>query len=107
MLDSPIGHGEQISSGGTLPFVPAGHALKPDGSEASMLDPVGTTTATEPPAATTCPGSTSLQMDCCGLDWRYPAGQGMHLVLPVVSENVPGEQTTQETDPVLFVYVPF
>jgi hypothetical protein len=53
--------------GGLLPLVPAGHAMKPLGVDASILDPSGTTTEEDPPWATTCPAFTSSHLDCCGM----------------------------------------
>ena len=52
------------------------------------------------------PASTGLHVDCCGSDCKYPEGQSMHWTLPFRLENLPGEQGTQETEPVLLVYVP-
>ena len=49
-----------------LPFVPAGHAVNPEGSDALIFDPFGTTTDADPPVATIAPGLTFSQEDCCG-----------------------------------------
>ena len=66
MLDVPVGQSSHDSSGVGLPFVPAGHAVNPDGALASILDPSGTTTEDDPPLATIDPGSTALHFDCSG-----------------------------------------
>ena len=49
VLDVPTGHFSHDSLGGTLPIVPARHAVKPLGLFASILDPFGTTTDEDPP----------------------------------------------------------
>ena len=49
-----------------LTFVPAGHAVNPEGSDALIFDPFGTTTDADPPVATIAPGLTFSQEDCCG-----------------------------------------
>ena len=58
VLDVPAGQSSHDSSGGVLPIVPASHAANPDGAEASILDPSGTTTEEDPPLATIDPAST-------------------------------------------------
>ena len=107
VLEVPTGHVSHDSLGGTLPLVPATHALKPLGLVASILDPSGTTTDEEPPLATTCPGSTLLHADCSGSGCKYPNGQSLHLTLPFLLVNLPGGQGMHDTEPVLSVYVPF
>jgi hypothetical protein len=92
--------------GGTLPLVPAAHALKPDGADASILDPSGTTTDEEPPRATTSPAFTLLQIDCSGSGCKYPKGHRLHFTLPFLLENLPGGQGMHDTEPVLLVYAP-
>ena len=42
-----------------LPFVPAAQAANPGGSDASILDPSGTTTEADPPVATILPAGTA------------------------------------------------
>ena len=106
VLDVPTGHFSHDLLGGSLPLVPAAHALKPLGFDASILDPSGTTTDEEPPLATTCPGSTFLQADCSGSGCKYPNGQWLHLTLPFLLVNLPGGQGMHDTEPVLSVYVP-
>ena len=103
VLEVPTGHVSHDSLGGTLPIVPARHAVKPDRADASILDPSGTSTDEEPPLATTCPGSTLLHADCSGSGCKYPSGQWLHLILPVLLVNLPGGQGMQDTEPVLLV----
>ena len=106
VLEVPTGHVSHDSLGGTLPIVPARHAVKPDRADASILDPSVTTTDEEPPLATTCPGSTLLHADCSGSGCKYPSGQWLHPTLPVLLVNLPGGQGMQDTEPVLLVYAP-
>ena len=107
VLDVPVGQFSQNSSGIGLPFVPAGHAVNPDGAVASILDPSGTTTEEDPPMATIDPGLTGPHFDCSGSGCKYPVGHSSHSTLFSWLANLPGEQGMQETEPVLFVYVPF
>ena len=107
VLDVPAVQFLHNSLGGSLPFDPAGHAVKPDGALGSILDPIGTTTEEDPPSATIDPALTGVQSGCSGWGCKYPLGQSSHSTLPSLSENVPGEQGMQETEPVLLVYVPF
>ena len=107
MLDVPVGQSSHDSSGVELPFVPAGHAVNPDGESASILDPCGTTTEDDPPLATIDPASTGSHFDCSGSGCKYPIGHSAHSTFCSLLENVPGEQGMQETEPVLLVYVPF
>ena len=107
VLDVPVGQSSHVSSGVGLPFVPAGHAVNPDGESASILDPCGTTTEEDPPLATIDPALTCVHSDCFGSGCKYPIGHLSHSILPSSLENVPGEQGMQETEPVLLVYVPF
>jgi hypothetical protein len=58
VLDLPAVQFSHNSLGVGLPFVPALHAVKPDGFEASILDPCGTTTEEDPPLATIDPALT-------------------------------------------------
>jgi hypothetical protein len=51
-----------------LPFDPAGHATNPDGSDASILDPCGTTTEADPPVATILPADTASHFACSSFD---------------------------------------
>jgi hypothetical protein len=57
-----------VSSGGMLPFVPAGHATNPEGSDALILDPSGTTTEADPPVATILPAGTASHFCCSDFD---------------------------------------
>ena len=107
VLDVPVGQSSHDSSGIGLPFVPAGHAVNPDGAVASILDPSGTTTEEDPPMATIDPGSTGSHFDCSGSGCKNPVGHSSHSMFPSLLEILPGEQGIQETEPVLFVYVPF
>ena len=107
VLDVPAGQSSHVSSGVGLPFVPAGHAVNPDGAVASILDPCGTTTEEDPPLATIDPALTGSHVDCSGSGCKYPIGHSLHSTFPSLLENVPGEQGMQETEPVLLVYVPF
>ena len=107
VLDLPAVHFSHNSSGVGLPFVPAGHAVNPDGAVASILDPSGTINEEDPPLATIDPGLTKSHFDCSGSGCKYPVGHLSHLTLPCLSENLPGEQGMQEMEPVLLVYVPF
>ena len=107
VLDVPVGQSSHDSSGIGLPFVPAGHAVNPDGAVASILDPSGTMTEEDPPLATIDPASTGLHFDCSGSGCKYPVGHSLHSTLPFLLEILPGEQGMQETEPVLLVYVPF
>ena len=107
VLDLPAMQFSHASLGGSLPIVPALHASKPDGAEALILDPSGTTTEADPPLATIDPASTGEHFDCSGSGCKYPEGHASHLVLASLLANVPGEQGMQETEPVLLVYVPF
>ena len=66
VLDFPFGQLVHVSSGISFPIVPAKHALKPESSDASILDPFGTTTDADPPVATMCPSGTPLQSACSG-----------------------------------------
>jgi hypothetical protein len=75
VLDLPAVHFSHDSFGGSLPIVPAPHASKPDGAEALILDPSGTTTEADPPLATIDPASTGKHFDCSGSGCKYPAGQ--------------------------------
>ena len=107
VLDLPMVQLVQNALGGSLPIVPAGHVVKPDGADALILDPFGTIKEAEPPLITIEPRLTLMQLDCSGSGWKYAEGQSMHLTLAWVLENLPGEQGIQETEPVLLVYVPF
>ena len=107
VLDVPVGQSLHDSSGGVLPIVPAGHVVNPDGAVALILDPFGTMTEEDPPLATIDPGLTKSHFDCYGSGCKYPVGHLLHLTLPCLSENLPGEQGMQEMEPVLLVYVPF
>ena len=107
VLDVPVVQSSHDVFAGLLPIVPAGQAVKPDGSEASILDPCGTTTEEDPPLATIDPASTGAHSDCFGSGCKYPVGHSTHSTLVSWLENVPGEQGMQETEPVLLVYVPF
>ena len=107
VLDVPVGQSSHDSSGVGLPFVPAGHAVNPDGAVASILDPCGTTTEEDPPLATIDPAATGAHTDCFGSGCKFPVGQLTHSKLFSRLEKVPGEQGMQETEPVLLVYVPF
>jgi hypothetical protein len=51
-----------------LPFVPAAQAANPDGSDASILDPSGTTTEADPPVATILPDGTASHFFCPDFD---------------------------------------
>jgi len=106
VLDVPAGHFSHDSSGVGLPFVPAGHAVNPDGAVASILDPCGTMTEEDPPLITIDPGITEVHFDCSGSGCKYPEGHSSHPTLPSWLANAPGEQGMQETEPVLLVYVP-
>ena len=107
MLDVPVAHFSHDKLAGLLPIVPAGQAVNPDGSVASILDPCGTTTEEDPPLATIDPALSGSHFDCSGSGCKYPEGHASHLVLASLLENFPGEQGMQETEPVLLVYVPF
>ena len=107
VLDVPVGQFSHDSSGVGLPFVPAGHAVNPDGAVASILDPSGTTTEEDPPLATIDPALTGVHSDCSGSGCKYPAGHASHATLPFLLANLPGEQGMQETEPMLLVYIPF
>ena len=106
VLDVPAAQSSHDVFAGLFPIVPAGHAIKPDGSVASILDPCGTTTEEDPPSATIDPALTGVQSGCSGLGCKYPVGHSSHSTLFSWLENVPGEQGMQETEPVLLVYVP-
>ena len=58
VLDLPAVQFSHDSSGVVLPFVPAGHAVNPDGAVVSILDPFGTMTEEDPPLATIDPAAT-------------------------------------------------
>ena len=107
VLDVPAVQFSHHVFAGLFPIVPAGHAVKPDGFEASILDPCGTTTEEDPPLATIEPASTGVHSDCSGSGCKYPAGHASHATLPFLLANLPGEQGMQETEPMLLVYVPF
>ena len=107
VLDLPAVQFSHDSLGVGLPFVPAKHAVKPDGALASILDPSGTTTEEDPTLATIDPGSTGIHSDCSGSGCQYPARHSTHSTLFSLLEILPGEQGMQETEPVLLVYVPF
>ena len=109
VLDLPTVHFVQDALGGSLPIVPAGHAVNPlpVESDESILDPFGTTTDADPPSATMRPSGTRSQPGCSGSGCKYPDGHFLHSTLPPMLENLPGEQGMQETEPVLLVYVPF
>ena len=107
VLDVPGGQSSHDSSGVGLPFVPAGHAVNPDGALASILDPSGTTTEEDPPLATIDPALTCVHSDCAGSGCKYPEGHSSHSILPSLFDILPGEQGMQETEPVLLMYVPF
>ncbi len=66
MLDVPLGQSSHDVFAGLFPIVPAGHAVKPDGAVASILDPCGTTTEEDPPLATIDPALTRSHSDCSG-----------------------------------------
>ena len=106
VLDVPGGQSLHDSSGVGLPFVPAGHAVNPEGAVASILDPSGTTTEEDPPLATIDPALTGIHFDCSGSGCKNPIGHSSHSILASLLENVPGEQGMQETEPVLLVYMP-
>ena len=106
VLDVPVAQSSHDVFAGLLPIVPAGQAVNPDGSVASILDPCGTTTEEDPPLATIDPGSTGAHFDCSGSGCKYPIGHSLHSKLASLLENLPGEQGMQETEPVLLVYVP-
>ena len=106
VLDFPTGHLSHDSLGGTLPLVPAAHASKPLGLDASILDPSGTTTDEEPPLATTSPAVALLQVDCFGSGCKYPKGHWSQLTFPFVLENLPGGQGMHDTELALLVYDP-
>ena len=107
VLDVPVAQSSHDVFAGLLPIVPAGQAVNPDGSVASILDPCGTTTEEDPPLATIDPALTGSHSDCSGSGCKYPIGHLSHTTLFSWLENVPGEQGMQETEPVLLVYVPF
>ena len=107
VLDVPDGQCSHNLFGGTLPFVPTGHAVNPDGANASILDPCGTITEEDPPLATIDPGLTGSHFDCSGSGCKNPVGHSPHSTFPSLLEILPGEQGMQETEPVLLVYVPF
>jgi hypothetical protein len=107
VLDVPVEQFLHTLFGGSFPIFPVGHAVKPDGSDASILDPCGTTTEEDPPLATIDPSSTGSHFDCSGSGCKYPVGHSSHSTLPSLLENLPGEQGMQEMEPVLLVYVPF
>ena len=107
VLDVPVVHFSHDVFAGLLPIVPAGQAVKPEGSVASILEPCGTTTEEDPPLATIDPASTGAHSDCFGSGCKYPVGHSTHSTLVSWLEKVPGEQGMQETEPVLLVYVPF
>ena len=107
MLDVPAVQFSHNVFAGLFPIVPAGHAVKPDGFEASILDPCGTTTEEDPPLATIEPALTGVHSDCSGSGCKYPVGHLSHSTLPSLLEILPGAQGMQETEPVLLVYVPF
>ena len=69
VLDVPVGQSSHDSSGVGLPFVPAGHAVNPDGAVASILDPSGTITTVDPSPATTCPFATAMHVLALGSGW--------------------------------------
>jgi hypothetical protein len=106
VLDLPAVHFSHDSLGGSLPLVPAAHALKPLGFDASILDPSGTTTDEEPPLATTSPAVALLQVDCFGSGCKYPNGHWSQLTFPSVLENLPGGQGMHDTELTLLVYDP-
>ena len=66
VLDFPDGQCSHNVFGGLFPIFPARHAVNPDGSEASILEPSGTITEEDPPLATIDPGSTGVHFDCSG-----------------------------------------
>jgi len=68
VLDVPAGQFSHDSLGGSFPIVPIGHALNPDGSNASIFDPLGTRTDVDPPFATISPTGTLSHFACFGLD---------------------------------------
>ena len=103
VLDLPVGQFSHTVFAGLFPIVPAGHAVKPDGSVASILDPSGTTTEDEPPLVTIDPALTGSHFDCSGSGCKKPVGHSSHLTLFSLLANVPGEQGMQETEPVLLV----
>ena len=107
VLDVPIGQSLHNVFAGLFPVVPAGHAINPDGSVASILEPFGMTTEDDPPLATIDPALTGSHFDCFGSGCKYPVGHLSHSTLLSWLENVPGEQGMQETEPVLLVYLPF
>ena len=107
VLDVPVGQFSHNLFGGLFPIVPAGHAVNPDGANASILEPSGTITEEDPPLATIDPALTGVHFDCSGSGCKNPIGHSSHSTLASLLENLPGEQGMQEMDPVLLVYVPF
>ena len=91
---------------GLLPFVPALHAINPDGAVVSILDPGGTMTEEDPPIVTIDPALTLLQSDCSGSGCKYPLGHLLHSTLPFLLENLPGEQGKQLAAPSPLMYWP-
>ena len=69
MLDVPVAHFSHDKLAGLLPIVPAGQAVNPDGSVASILDPSGTKTAVDPSPATTFPFATAMHFLALGFGW--------------------------------------
>ena len=73
-------------------MVPAGHAVKPEAADASILDPSGTTTDEELPLVTIDPTLTLVHVDCCGSGCKYPDGHNSQTrtPCPVSFPNFPG-----------------
>jgi hypothetical protein len=90
VLDVPVGQSSHALLGGSLPTVPAGHALKPEGAEASILDPSGTMTAVDPSPATTCPFATAMHVVAFGSGWYSSTPHASHVIVPEEAANVPG-----------------
>ena len=106
VLDVPDGHSGQNSLGGVLPIVPAAHASNPDGAEALILDPSGTTTEEDPPLVTIDPAATGAHSDCSGSGCKCPKGHLSHSSLPSLLEILPGKQGMQEIVPVRLEALP-
>ena len=112
VLDVPAVQSLHNVFAGLLPVVPARHAVKPDGLEASILDPSGTTTEEDPPVVTIDPASTESHSDCSGSGCKYPVGHSWHFddfVLPFSVEYLPGEQSLHPSilgTPLADEYVP-
>ena len=66
VLDVPAVQSSHDVLAGLFPIVPAAHAVKPDGANASILEPSGTITEEDAPLATIDPALTGLHSDFFG-----------------------------------------